>query len=66
MYITKDMIIADVLMNNREIAPIFMAHGLHCLGCAAANMESIEDAARVHSINLQALLDDINASVKKD
>lgn len=30
--ITKDMIIADVLRMDKETAPIFMRHGLHCLG----------------------------------
>ncbi len=60
MHVTKDMIIAEVLMKDRGLAPIFMQHGLHCLGCAAANMETIADAAMVHGIDLEALLKDIN------
>jgi hybrid cluster-associated redox disulfide protein len=61
MEVTKDMIIADVLMKDRALAPIFMGHGLHCLGCAAANMETIEEAASVHGIDADALLKDLNA-----
>jgi hypothetical protein len=30
--ITEDMTIADVLKMDRELAPIFMKYGLHCLG----------------------------------
>ena len=30
--VTKDMIIAEVLRMDRGIAPVFMKHGLHCLG----------------------------------
>ena len=64
MMVTKDMIIAEVLMKDRTLAPIFMQHGLHCLGCAASNMETIEDAAMVHGIDLDALLKDINACLE--
>ncbi|MFZ5968280.1 MAG: DUF1858 domain-containing protein [Bacillota bacterium] len=58
--ITKDMIIADVLRMDRATAPIFMKHGLHCLGCPASSMESIEDAANVHGLNLDLLMKDLN------
>ncbi|SHJ57463.1 hybrid cluster protein-associated redox disulfide domain-containing protein [Geosporobacter subterraneus DSM 17957] len=58
--ITKDMIIADVLRMDRETAPIFMRHGLHCLGCPASSMESIADAAMVHGLSVDALIDDLN------
>lgn len=58
--ITKDMIIADVLRMDRETAPIFMRHGLHCLGCPASSMESIADAAMVHGLDVEALLKDLN------
>ncbi len=66
MEVTKDMIIADVLMKDRALAPIFMSHGLHCLGCAAANMETIEEAASVHGINADALISDLNAFLAKN
>lgn len=58
--ITKDMIIADVLSMDRATAPIFMRHGLHCLGCPASSMESIGDAAMVHGLDVDALLKDLN------
>ena len=58
--VTKDMIIADVLRMDRETAPIFMRHGLHCLGCPASSMESIADAAMVHGLSVDALINDLN------
>ncbi len=58
--VTKDMIIADVLRMDRETAPIFMRHGLHCLGCPASSMESIADAAMVHGLNVDDLINDLN------
>lgn len=66
MTVTKDMIIADVLLKDRALAPIFMSHGLHCLGCAAANMETIEEAAAVHGIDADALISDLNGYLAKN
>lgn len=59
--ITKDMIIMDVLMLDREAAPIFMKHGMYCVGCPSASGESIEEACKVHGINPEKLLEDLNA-----
>ena len=41
-----------------------MKHGLHCLGCAAANMETISDAAVAHSIDIDELISDLNSHLK--
>ena len=60
MMITKDLIIADVLNMDRSLAVVFMQHGLHCLGCAAANNESIGEAAMVHGIDADALINALN------
>lgn len=58
--VTKDLLIADVLKIDRGTAPIFMKHGLHCLGCPASSMESVEDAAAVHGIDADLLINDLN------
>ncbi len=58
--VTEDMTIMDVLRRDREVAAIFMQHGLHCLGCPGASMESIGDAGKVHGIDVSKLIDDLN------
>lgn len=58
--ITKDTVIAEVLKMDRSTATIFMRHGMHCLGCAGASMESISDAARVHGIDVDVLIKELN------
>lgn len=63
--ITKDMIIADVLQMDRGTAPIFMKHGLHCLGCPASSMESISDVSVVHGMNPDKLVEDLNEYFEK-
>jgi hybrid cluster-associated redox disulfide protein len=58
--ITKDMTIGEVLRHNAKTAQVFMRHGMHCLGCAAATGESIAQAAAVHGIELNKLLAELN------
>jgi hybrid cluster-associated redox disulfide protein len=37
-----------------------MAEGMHCLGCPSAQMETIAEAAMVHGIDPDDLVEDIN------
>ena len=58
--ITKDTIIGDILDVAPQTAPIFLSIGMHCLGCPSSQGETIEEAAFVHGINPQELVDKIN------
>jgi hybrid cluster-associated redox disulfide protein len=62
MKITKDMLIADALKagNTRAMAEVLMNLGMHCLGCALAKNETIEQAAAVHNVNLDEMLAALN------
>lgn len=59
--ITKDMTIGEILQINQGLAPVLMAGGMHCIGCPASQMESLEEAAMVHGIELDLLLTRLNA-----
>lgn len=58
--VTKQMSIGEVLKLSRETAPIFMAFGMHCLGCPHATAESIEMAAAAHGADADALVAKLN------
>ena len=58
--INKNMIIGELLQVDECIAPILMRSGMHCLGCPASQMESLEEASMVHGINCDKLVDAIN------
>jgi hybrid cluster-associated redox disulfide protein len=60
MTITKDMTIEDVVTQYPESMMVFMKHGLHCVGCHVSAFESVEDGAKAHGINVDALVDDLN------
>ena len=58
--VNKQMSIGEVLKLSRETAPIFMAFGMHCLGCPHATAESIEMAAAAHGVDADALVEKLN------
>lgn len=58
--VTKDTMIGELLQINADIAPMLLGIGMHCLGCPSSQMETIEEAAMVHGINPDDLVEDIN------
>ena len=58
--VSKDMLIGQLLQIDANIAPILMRAGMHCLGCPSSQMESLEEAARVHGLDVDVLVNQIN------
>jgi len=61
--ITREMPISQIVRDFPQAAEIFFKYGLHCLGCAAARFENVEQGAMAHGIDVEALMKDLNASV---
>ena len=59
--ISKEMIIGDILNEAPDMAPVLMAAGMHCIGCPSSQMETLEEAAAVHDIEIDLLLARLNA-----
>lgn len=59
--ITKDMTIGEILRTAPEVAPVLLEAGMHCLGCPSAQAESLEEAAMVHGMDIDALMAKIAA-----
>lgn len=58
--VNKDTQIGELLMIDEGVTPILLAVGMHCIGCPASQMETIEEAAMVHGVDPQSLVDEIN------
>ena len=58
--VSKDMLIGQLLQIDANIAPILMRAGMHCLGCPSSQMESLEEAAMVHGLDVGVLVNPIN------
>lgn len=57
---TKDMTIGEMLRMDPGVAPVLMSAGMHCIGCPSAQGETLEEAAMVHGMDVDALLDALN------
>lgn len=58
--VTKSTMIGELLMIDENVAPILLNIGMHCLGCPSSQMETIEEAAMVHGIDADDLVEEIN------
>lgn len=63
MKVTQDMTIGQILRVNPEAADILMRFGMGCLGCPSSQAESLEDAANVHGISIDKLMDALDQDV---
>jgi hybrid cluster-associated redox disulfide protein len=64
MKITKEMTIGDVVRKHPETVSALMGFGMGCIGCPSAQAESLEDAARVHGIEVDRLVQALNNSIQ--
>jgi len=55
--INKDMTIYEALQVKPGCEEILFGFGMHCLGCAIAREETLAEAAMVHGINVDELVE---------
>ncbi|MTI70978.1 MAG: DUF1858 domain-containing protein [Firmicutes bacterium] len=60
MAINKDMLIGEILKTKPEAAEILMRFGMGCVGCPSSQMETLEQAAQVHGLDLDELVKALN------
>jgi hybrid cluster-associated redox disulfide protein len=60
MQISKDTIIDEVLKAHPESIKVFMKYNLGCIACMGATMESIEMGARMHGVDPEPIVKELN------
>ena len=58
--VKKEMLISELLQIDRGLAPILMSHGMNCVGCPSAQHESLEQAAVVHGMDADVIVEEMN------
>jgi len=59
--ITKDLTIGEIIRIKDNAPQILMGFGMGCVGCPSAQAETIEEASKVHGLNLEELLESLNS-----
>ncbi len=60
MKVTKDTIIEDVLKMHPDAIKVFMKYNLGCIACMGATHESIEQGARMHGVDYEPIVKELN------
>ena len=60
MEINKDTTIWEIIEKAPEKAEFLLEVGMHCLGCPASQMETLEEACAVHGIDVNEVVEKLN------
>ena len=63
--IKKTMNIGELMRLDPNVAPILMGFGLHCFGCPMSQMETLEEAAEVHGVDVDLMIEKIQEHFDK-
>ncbi len=55
------MRIGELLEQYPDKADLLLEAGMHCLGCPASQMETLEEACSVHGIDVEEVIEKLNA-----
>lgn len=59
--VNKDTTIGEVIQIDAGVIPILMGAGMHCVGCPSSAGETLEEAAMVHGIDGDTLVEEIQS-----
>ena len=63
--ITKEWTIGEVIRENEELTETLMGFGMHCFSCPMSQMETLEEAAMVHGLDVDFLVEKLNEDNNK-
>ena len=61
--IKRDTMISEIIEECPQAMPAFQAIGMHCMGCAMASGETVEEACEVHGVNADEFIKSLNAFI---
>lgn len=61
MEIKRDTLISEIVDMCPEAMPAFQAIGMHCMGCALASGENLEQACAAHGVDVDEFLTELEA-----
>ncbi len=61
--VNKNTVIGEIVNEHPEAAEILLGIGMHCLGCPAAQAETLEEACAVHGVDAESVAKAINEKI---
>ena len=63
MKVKKDMTVGEILNKYSNAQEVLGGFGLHCFGCPMSQMETVEEAAMVHGVDVEFMVKQLNADL---
>ncbi|MCR4629864.1 MAG: DUF1858 domain-containing protein [Clostridium sp.] len=51
------MLVGDIVRQYPDVVPLLMSCGLHCIGCGSSTYETLEEAAAVHGMDADEIIE---------
>ncbi len=68
-YVTKEMLLGEVVAKHPKAAFVMLQYGLHCIGCHVSYYETIEQGCLGHGMPphvMEEMLEDVNAFIAEE
>lgn len=62
-YINESTLIGEIVNTYPEAVEVLLECGMHCLGCPASQMESLEEACMVHGLDEKMVTAAVNQKI---
>ncbi len=56
MKVNKDMTVGEILNKYSNAQEVLSGFGLHCFGCPMSQMETVEQAANAHGVDVEFMM----------
>ena len=64
LIVTKDTLISELVEYDESLEEILAGFGLHCFSCPMHTMDTIQDAADVHDLDVELLIEKLNEAIQ--
>ncbi len=62
-HINKKMTISEVIENHPKVIETLLQFGFHCVGCQMSSVETLEEGAQKHGIDIDEMVDVLNGVI---
>jgi hybrid cluster-associated redox disulfide protein len=61
---TKNLTIGEALKMHNDVEAVLTGFGMHCFTCPFSQMETLEQAAMVHGVSIDLMIEKLNELLK--
>ena len=64
--VTAETLVGEIVRDHPEAIEVLLSIGMHCLGCPASQMESLGEAAMVHGMDPEKVVEAVNSAIEEN